>query len=115
MKAGKYDITIEQGAGFSLPITFKPGGVVADLTGSTARLQVRPKVGAAAKLIDLTTANGGISLDGPNGRLTLIMTAAATAALKFSRAVYDLEITPPAAEPYRLLEGFVFLDREVTR
>ena len=43
------------------------------------------------------------------------MTAAATAVLKFSRAVYDLEITPPAAEPYRLLEGFVFLDREVRR
>ena len=36
-------------------------------------------------------------------------------ALRFSRAVYDLEIVPPGNEPYRLLEGYVFLDREVTR
>jgi hypothetical protein len=115
LRAGRYDITIEQGAGFSLPITYKPGGQTADLTGSTARLQVRPKVGSSEKLIELTTTNGGITLDGPAGKLTLVMSAAATAALKFARAVYDLEVVPPAAEPYRLLEGNVFLSREVTR
>ena len=115
MKAGKYDITIEQGAGFSLPITYKPGGVLVDWTNCHARLQVRPTLGSSTKLIELTTENAGISMDGTHGKLTLLMTAATTALLKFSRAVYDLEIVPPAAQPYRLLEGNVFLDREVTR
>jgi hypothetical protein len=114
MRAGKYDITIEQGAGFELPVTFRPGGVLADWTGCTARMQVRPKLGSSTKLVELTTGNTGINLE-VDGHLTLLMPAMDTAALKFDRAVYDLEIVPTGAEPYRLLEGIVFLSREVTR
>jgi hypothetical protein len=116
LRAGRYDISIEQGSGFNLPITFKHGGVPADLTGCAVRMQARSKVGASTKLIELTTQNGGIALtDAAHGKFTLLMTAAATAALEFARAVYDLEIVPSAGEPYRLLEGFVFLYLEVTR
>ena len=43
------------------------------------------------------------------------MTAAETAALTFSRGVYDLEIVPPAGEPYKIIKGNVYLKREVTR
>jgi len=43
------------------------------------------------------------------------MTAAAAPLLKFAKAVYDLEIVPDGNQPYRLLQGNVFLSREVTR
>jgi hypothetical protein len=98
--AGKYDITIEQGAGFELPITFEADGDPVDLTDCTARMQARAKVGAAEKLIELTTENGGIELGGTDGTVTLSMTAAATADLNFTKAVYDLEMIPGAGERY---------------
>jgi hypothetical protein len=114
-QAGEYDITIEQGSGFSLNLTYEaPEGSLVDFTGSTARLHVRSKYGATEKLIELTTENGGIEL-GAEGSIQLSISATATAALKFDRAVYDLEIVPPAGEPYRIIKGYVFLAREVTR
>jgi hypothetical protein len=60
-EAGEYDITIEQGSGFSLlPLTYEaPEGSLVDFTGSTGRLHVRSKYGATDKLIELATENGG--------------------------------------------------------
>jgi hypothetical protein len=114
-EAGEYDITIEQGSGFSLPLTYEaPEGSLVDFTGSTARLHVRSKYGATDKLIELTTENDGIVLT-EDGEITLSMTAAQTAALTFSRGVYDLEIVPPSGEPYKIIKGNVYLKREVTR
>ena len=114
-EVGEYDITIEQGSGFSLPLTYEaPEGSLVDFTGSTGRLHVRSKYGATDKLIELTTENGGIDL-GADGSIRLTMSADDTAALTFSRGVYDLEIVPPTGEPYKIIKGNVFLKREVTR
>jgi hypothetical protein len=114
-EAGEFDITIEQGSGFSLPITYEaPEGTLVDFTGSTARLQARKKFGATDTLFELTTENSGIDLGGVAGTIDLSMTATATAALSFDKAVYDLEIVPPTGEPYKVIKGNVFLKREVT-
>jgi hypothetical protein len=114
-EAGEYDITIEQGSGFSLALTYEaPEGSLVDFTGSTGRLHVRSKYGATDKLIELTTENGGIEL-GDDGSILLTMSADDTAELTFSRGMYDLEIVPPIGEPYKLIKGSVFLAREVTR
>jgi hypothetical protein len=86
-EAGEYDITIEQGSGFSLPLTYEaPEGSFVDFTGSTARLHVRSKYGATETLIELTTENGGIELT-EDGEITLSVSAEDTAALTFSRGV----------------------------
>jgi hypothetical protein len=114
-QAGEFDITIEQGSGFSLPLTYEaPEGSLVDFTGSTGRLHVRSKYGATDTLIELTTENGGIVLT-EDGEITLSMPADDTAAFSFSRGVYDLEIVPPAGEPYKIIKGNVFLAREATR
>ena len=89
-----------------------PEGTPVDFTGSTARMQARPKFGSPTVLIELTD-DDGIEL-GDDGTIVLTRSADITAALKFSSGVYDLEITPPVGEPYKLLRGNVFLKREVT-
>jgi hypothetical protein len=114
-EAGEYDITIEQGSGFTLPLTYEaPEGSPVDFNGSTARLHARLKFGAPDTLFELTTEDDGITL-GDDGTLTLSMSAEDTSALSFSKGVYDLEIVPHLGEPYKIIKGNVFLKREVTR
>ena len=48
MSAGKFNITIDQGSDFSLKLTVKEAGVVKNLTGYSARAQLRTTTTAAA-------------------------------------------------------------------
>jgi hypothetical protein len=114
-EAGEFDITIEQGSGFMLPFRYEaPEGSPVDFTGSTAKMQARAKFGATAVLVELSTADGTITLSS-NGNVVLSEAALVTAAMKFGQAVYDLFITPPSGEPYKLLKGNIFVDRRVTQ
>jgi hypothetical protein len=115
LKAGKYDITIDQGAGFELLIVFTADGEPVDFTGASARMHAREKVSSTETLFELTSDDDDITLGGLAGTVKLTMPAADTAELTFSKGVYDLEIAPAGREPYRLLEGSVYLSREVTR
>jgi hypothetical protein len=114
-EAGEYDITIEQGAGFMLPFRYEaPEGSPVDFTGSTAKMQARTKFGASDVLFELSTADSTITLS-EDGEFVLSEAALQTAAMKFGQAVYDLFITPPVGQPYKLLKGNIFVDRRVTQ
>ena len=59
----KLKLTIYQGATFRKRLTWKgplPAQTPIDLTGCTARMQVRPEVESSTVLLELTTANGGM-------------------------------------------------------
>ena len=86
-----------------------------DLTGYTARMQIRETLESTTTLEELTTSNGGITLGGTAGTITLLLTATETAALTFETAVYDLEIVSGAGVVTRLMHGKVVLVDEVTR
>lgn len=86
-----------------------------NLTGFTARMQIRSTLEDTTVLVSLTTENGGIILGGVAGTIALLLTAAATAAFTFSNAVYDLEIIDAGGIVTRLLSGNVILSKEVTR
>ena len=113
---GRYDMTIYQGASFDTTLTWKVGdpATPVNLTGYTARLQVRTSVDAATTALELTTANGGIVLGGAAGTVALAVTAAATATLSPGYYVYDLELVNGATVT-RLVEGRVTVSAEVTR
>lgn len=92
-QAGKLNIVIEQGATFNPVLTYKDSlGALIDLTGFTARMQIRLKKTSATFLVELTTENGGIALGGVAGTITLLITDTASTALTFDSAVYDLEL-----------------------
>ncbi len=119
MAAGLYDLYIEQGATFTKIITWKDSaGDPIDLTGFVARMQIRQTISASAVLYSATTENGGITLGGAAGTITITFPAADTAAFSFVTGVYDLELASSAlagAEVTRLLEGGVVVSKEVTR
>ena len=117
MSAGQRDITIEQGATFVLPFVWKDGnGNPVDLTGYTARMQVRSEHSSSDKLLDLSSPSSGIVIDEPNGKVTVTATAAQTAALSAPQlAVYDLKLTDGAGKVTRVVEGKARITPEVTR
>lgn len=115
MAATTYDLLIEQGATFSQLITYKESGVAVNLTGYTARLQVRSTLESASTVVELTTANGRIALGGAAGTITLTISATDTAALTAGRGVYDLELVSGSGIVTRLLQGVATISRNVTR
>ena len=86
-----------------------------DLTGCTARMQVRTAVSSQAVLLSLTTENGGITLGGAAGTIALYISDADTAALHWAAGVYDLEIEFPNGDVVRRLYGSVSVSPEITR
>lgn len=114
MLAGQYNLTVEQGSTFNLTLVYKDQrGYVIDLTGYTARMQMRATVGASTTVLDLTTANGRIAIEGAAGKITLSIAAADTAGLSGS-GVYDLELVNGLIVQ-RVLEGSYTISPEVTR
>ena len=117
MAAAKLKLMIEQGATFRKVLTWKSGTPAAavDLTGCTARMQMRAEIDSATPLVSLTTENGGIALGGVAGTIELLITATATAAFTWTSAVYDLEIILANGDVRRLVYGLVTVSPEVTR
>ncbi|UVO19602.1 hypothetical protein [Stutzerimonas stutzeri] len=83
-----------------------------DLTGATARMQIRAQLGGAV-LLELTTENGGLVITGP-GTLVRTLSATETAALTWTEGVYDLEVEYADGTVQRYLQGAVTVSREGT-
>lgn len=117
MGAAKYNFVIEQGATFCPVITWKDSaGTAVNLTGYTARMQIRPSIDSTTKTVELTTSNGGITLGGSAGTISLLIGAASTDDLTINyRGVYDLELISASGVVTRILSGSISVSGEVTR
>lgn len=125
MPAFVYDFTLEQGVTRTVKFVYKDFfGIPIDLTGYTARMQLRPTVSSDSVLLDMTTENGGIVLGGVSGEVAMIFTEANTVALSRG-GVYDLELVdgpadydPEAVDAppvIRFVQGTISLSKGVTR
>jgi len=88
-----------------------------DITGFTARMQIRPDKTSTEVIHELTDGGGGITFDLASAAVLLEIEAADTTLFDFRTAVYDLEVIGPTPDFHvtRLVEGEVSLDTEVTR
>lgn len=85
-----------------------------DLSGCTARMQLRPKVGSDTILLELTTLNGMININDVNKTITISIPATDTELLTFKTAVYSMEIVKGSVvTPF--IYGNITLDTEITR
>lgn len=112
MAAGKYNIEIEQGADFKLPLTIKDNGVVRDLTGWSARAQIRQRPSDVSPLASFTC-----SIPVPaDGTILMELGNAETKLLSPGTYYYDLEIyTSADAQVQRILKGKALVDPEITQ
>jgi hypothetical protein len=114
--AGEYDLEFLQGETYTKQFIWKDSaGTAVNLTGYTARMQVRQSKASDTVLLELTTENGRITLGGAAGTIDLNLTATTTAAITWRRGLYDLELVASNGVVTRLLEGEVTVSKEVTR
>jgi hypothetical protein len=115
MSAATLDLIIEQGATYVREFRWLTDGVPVNLTGYTAKMQVRETAASADVLLEASTANGKIAIAADAGRVTITLSATETAALEWRSGKYDLELTSPSGTVYRLLKGYVEVSQEVTK
>lgn len=116
MPAAKLKLRIEQGATFRQSLDWRTNGVPVNLTGYTARMQMRNPIDSPTVIHELTTENGGIIFtDVFEGKIELFISDQHTSAFSFDSCVYDLEMVAPNTDVIRLIEGEVTLSKEVTR
>ncbi len=85
-----------------------------DLSGASAKMQVRDIKGGAAVAFTLTSPSGGITIDGSTGTLRITMTPTQTNKLFYPKSSYDIMIIDSNGNKTKLLEGFMTLKRSVT-
>lgn len=110
----RFDLRINQGETFrvAIPVLNENGGV-ADLTGMTARAQVRSYAAAPTVLHEWTTTNAGLAFD--VDEVVLTVPAATSSAWSWRTAAWDLELVDTDGNVTRLVEGHVVVHPEVTR
>ena len=115
MISGIYNFTVDQGATFNRHIAVtNPDNSVFDLTGYSARMQIRRDIASTVVMLELTTDNGFLTVNGSSGTIDVYMTPAETSLLDRD-GVYDLEIYDTDGVVYRLIRGVVRVNLEVTR
>lgn len=114
MVPGKYNMVCPQGATFTKQLTYTIDDVPVNLTGYTARMQVRDTHSSTAIVVELTTENTRISLGGSLGTIMLTIPASVTTDIAAKEYVYDLELVS-GTNVYRIVEGKFLVTPEVTR
>lgn len=99
--------------------TYVSGGILeynepVNLSGYTAKMQIRSSVSSATVLLELTTENSRISMDIVNNIIQLTIPATVTETLTFKTGVYSLELISGATVT-PLMYGNITVEPEITR
>jgi len=113
--AGQKNFEVDQNATFNFVLEYKDDEDNAiDLTGASAKMQIRDTKGGSKLAVTLTSPSGGITIDGPLGTLNIKMTPTQTNKLFYPKSSYDVMVVDSNGNKIKLLEGFMTLNRSVT-
>lgn len=99
---------------YSIRPTINDPAVPVDMTGWTARAQIREKEDSAVALLSLTTENGMIALDNA-GNIDITIADDAFDATTAKKGVFDLELVNTLGEVRNFAGGPVVFYANVTR
>ncbi len=125
MAASEHNFSIDQGSSFSLVLTNKDSdGNVVDITGYCARLIMTTSAGNT-HIFDTENVDYSqykFTIDGPLGKITLLIPASSTNAYTFNSAKYDLELQSPddhyvggGKYTERLLYGLITINKRFSK
>jgi len=108
-------LRIQQGDTWALQIVWtNDDGSPVDMTGATAKMQLRTSVTSSTVVLELSSENGRITI-GQAGRLDLQIAADDTAAMPTASGVYDLEVKFASGVVKKIIRGSYLVTPEVTR
>lgn len=115
MSAGKYNIEIEKKATYNKVFTYYASytsatdNVPYDLTGCTIVAAIKKAITDASTILSFTTS----IVDADAGKFSISLTPAQTASIGFDKGVYDVRVTFPGGDSYRVVEGNVVVTKGV--
>lgn len=108
---GRYNIKFYRGTTLDIVATYSIDNVPVNLSGYTAIMDVRPAPNSPELITQLTTENGGITLNQQVGQIQIFMSATDTGDLPLGQFQYDLNIESDSGFVTKILMGaFVVLD-----
>lgn len=112
--AEEHIFNIDQGTTWNRYFIWSISGTPVNLTGYTARMQLRRTRSDVAPVLTLTDANSKLVIDAVNGKVTMKLTAAETAAMN-GTYFYDMEVVSASGDVTRLFQGKIVINDEVTQ
>lgn len=111
----KCDLILNKGCTFSYEfILLDENDAVVDITGKTAKLTIKQSHADQDPVYQCTTTNGGITINGPQGKVTATIPAATTETFtKLKKGVYDVVLINGSVLT-RLAEGNLIVSANVT-
>lgn len=110
-----HDLSFVQAETVPDVLTWTADDVAVNLTGCTAKMQIRETFEASTALATVDTSGGGIVLGGTAGTITLNIPAATTATLTPGTFVYDILLTWPSGAKQVIVRGTVMVLPRVTQ
>lgn len=108
------DIILYQGKTINFEVIWG-GDTPINVTGFSARMHARQAATATTTLAEFSNSNGRISVGGANGKFTISMSAADSAALKPAVGIYDFEIVDGSGNVHLVMSGKFQIEAEVTK
>ena len=102
--SASFNLVCEQATTFNFQFQIKNDNQPWNLTNYAVTMTVRPFVGATTAILTATNSNGLITVQGPNGRVTVTVPATTTAGFIPNRYVYDVVFNSGGVVT-RILEG----------
>lgn len=107
----KANLVIDQGTDFSatIDVTDLDGETAFNLTGYTVAAQMRKNYASSSAITFTTSHNNEL------GQIDLVLSSSQTVDIEPGRYLYDVEMTSPANEITRVVEGIVTVTPGMTR
>lgn len=109
------NLRIDQGSRLRFTFRVLDNGSPADLSGYTARMQIRASVSSTDVLAEYTTANNMLVISPGDSTVTITVPSSETEDYNWTTGVYDLEIVSGSNDAIRISEGWVKVSPQVTR
>lgn len=112
--AGRLDLQMRTNETFRLHLTYKDANNLAiDLTGYTAKMQVRDKP-AGILILDSAAPNNSVTITGIDGKIDVEFAVTSMLPVTAARGAYDVAIVDPAGIVDVIVEGTVMFVDGVT-
>lgn len=111
--SARYNLVCDQATTFNFVFQILNDSTPWNLNGYTGTMTVRPFVGASTTTVVASTANGRMTFDQGNGRISVTLSAAITGAISAGRYSYDL-VLDSGSTVTRILEGKFIVTGAVT-